>query len=97
MACRASQHDQLSAVVGFVCDEIREYMAYVKRQIPPDVLLRWRNLTALLDAKLENGLDAAAATIQSRQQGRPADFARIDERWRADAMFLAQCPDPSRA
>ena len=51
MAKLTSGHDDLTAMMTFMRDEVSENVAHVERKIPPGISARRRNVTIMLTAK----------------------------------------------
>ena len=94
MAELAGEHDHLASVMALMCDEVRQDVRDVQRQIAPDVGLRWRHLASCSDAELEQRFNPFTAPIESGNQFMPRDLAAVDRCGDRDPVFLAESLEP---
>ena len=57
-------HDDLTAVMRFVCHEIRQHVPDVEREIPPHVAFGRRKAAICREPEFEESFDAGAAAFQ---------------------------------
>ena len=87
-------HDDLAPVMTFMCDEVRQDVRNVQRQVAPDVCLRRRQIAACSDANLEECLDTPATPIESGQQFTPRNRAAIHGGGDLDLVLLTEGLEP---
>lgn len=58
-------HQDLSAMMRFVRDEIREDVRNVERQVAPHVSLGWRDASSRIESEYEKRFDPFAASSES--------------------------------
>src|SRR5580704_17149423 len=93
----ASEHDNLSAVMAFVGDEIAQNVGNVEREVARDVRLRIGNRASVVAAEFEQAEDALATQLQCRNEVVRRHFEPVDATWHGDAMFFAEGLDPHTA
>lgn len=94
MTQRTREHDDLSAMMALVSDEIGEHVGNIQRQVAPDVGLRWRDLTSGGDAQLEECFDPFGALFECCQQLLARYLAAVDRSGNGEAVFPAERLDP---
>lgn len=88
MAQLASEHHDLSAMMTFVRDEIRQDMPHVERKIAPAVGRRYGNRAAVREPELQQAKNAATALAECSNQFSRSNFVSINDAWHCDAMLL---------
>src|ERR671933_798155 len=94
MARLARHHDDLTAVVSLVRDEVSEHVADVEREISPHVALGRRDAPLGRDAKLEQGLDPGATPLQRGDELPWRGPTMIDASGDCNAVLAAERLDP---
>src|SRR6184192_195650 len=64
----AGDHDDLTAVMSLMRDEIGQHMADVEGQVAPDIPSRRRDLPPGLKAQLQQRFDAVTAVLQGSHE-----------------------------
>jgi hypothetical protein len=94
MAQLAGEHDNLSAVMGFVGDEIGENVANVEGKVAPHISRCRGNGSTVSAAEFQETQNADAATLQSWNKIFRSYFVAIDTARDCDAVFFAERLDP---
>ncbi len=89
-----SQHDELTAVVRFVSDEIRQDVPDVQGQIAPYVGPRWWHRAAGGNTEVDERLDPLAAAPECGHQLSARHLAPIEESGNSDPVFPTESPNP---
>ena len=95
MAELTGEHDDLASVMALMCDEVRQDVRDVQRQVAPDVGLRWRHMASCSDAELEQRFNPFTAPLEGGKQFMPRDLAAVDRCGDRDPVFLAESLEPA--
>ncbi len=97
MAQLSGEHDDLTTMMTFVCDEICQDMADVEGKIAPGVRSGSGDRAAVVKTELQQTNDAAATAIECCDQLLRLDLVAIDDWRRRDVVLLSERPDPHAA
>jgi hypothetical protein len=87
-------HYDLTAMMRFVCDEIRQHMADIEREIPPHVAFGRRKAAICREPEFEESFDAGAAAFQRGYELPRRHLMVIDASGRRNAVFTSQRLNP---
>ena len=90
----ACDHHDLTAVMRFVCHEIRQHVPDVEREIPPHVAFGRGNAAICREPQAEESFDAGAAAFQ-RGYELPRRYTMVIHAWGSgNAVLTSQRFDP---
>jgi hypothetical protein len=90
----ARKHDDLAAMMTFVCNEVRKDVPNIERKIAPRIGRGRRDRAAVITTQLQEADHSAAAPVQRWYELRSADPTPIDRVRHCDPMRLAEGLDP---
>jgi len=88
-------HDDLPTVMRFVGNEVRQDVANVQREVPPDVHFRRRHLAHVGESQHQERFDPPTATLERRSELARRDRSTLDHPRPHDAVLGAEGPDPA--
>jgi hypothetical protein len=84
----AGKHDDLAAMMTFVCNEVRQDVPNIEREIAPRIGSAGGDRAAMITAQRQEADYSAAAPVQRRYELPWADPVSIDRLRHLDPMLL---------